>query len=176
MCSNAAEPLRWLGETVGFWIQTLILAVSAIAALLLIKSSNRQERRRATVDLVLEQKRDTDLREARHLVTKMHVDGETNLAKHLEDPESPEFKAILLVINTHEFVAGGIRSRAFDEEAYKRLRYSTLRKDWEALCAFILEFRRARGSKTLYQDFQWLNGRWEKKPLKADNPNPTSIY
>jgi hypothetical protein len=176
MCpANVAEPVKWLGETVGFWVQTGIFLVSAIGGIWIIRARGSQEKRRATVDLVLQQKRDTELSEARHLVTKMHIDGEPNLAKHIGNPDSPEFKAILLVLNTHEFVASGIRSNALDEHVYKRLRFSTLRKDWDGLCGFILEFRRVRASKTLYQDFQWLNDRWENCPLKADHPSPTSI-
>jgi hypothetical protein len=175
MCPHVAEPAKWLGETAGFWIQTLAFLISAFGGIWIIRARGTQEKRRATVDLVLEQKRDADLGEARRIVRKMHADGETNSARHIASPDSPEFKAILLVLNTHEFVASGIRSNALDENIYKRLRFSTLRKDWDGLCGFILEFRRVRASKTLYQDFQWLNDRWEQCPLKADNSSPNSI-
>lgn len=175
MILDVPEPTKWLGETVGFWVQTAVLAVSAIAAIWIILANTKQEKRRATIDLVLEQKRDATLKAARSALTKMHEAGEKNLSKYLDDPECDQYKAILLVLNTHEFVASGIREGAFDEATYKRIRFSTLRKDWDALCAFVLEFRRVRGSRTLFQDFQWLNGRWEKKPLKADNGNPTSL-
>ena len=63
----------------------------------------------------------------------------------------------------------------FHEKTYKRLRYSVLKKDWGALCGFILEFRRTHGSPTLFQDFQWLSSRWEKKPLQADHPQSPNI-
>ena len=175
MSVPVAEPARWLGETGGFWVQTSVLAVSAIAAIWIILANTKQEKRRATIDLVLEQKRDATLKEARALLTRMHESHETNLSKYLDKPESEEYRAILLVLNTHEFVASGIREGAFDKKTYKRIRFSTLRKDWDALCAFVMEFRRVRNSRTLFQDFQWLNSRWEKKPLEADNGNPASL-
>ena len=172
---SVPESSRWLGETVGFWIQTLILAVSAGAALWIIKANTKQERRRATVDLVMDQKRDVALRAARSIVTKMHEQQESNLAKYLEDTESEQYKAILLVLNMHEFVASGIREGAFDEYIYKRLRYATLIKDWEILCAFVMEFRRAHSISSLFQEFQWLSDRWRKDPLKTDRGIGLSI-
>jgi hypothetical protein len=165
-----AEPARWLGETKGFWVQTFILTVSAVGAVWIVAARGSQEKRRATVDLIIEQKRDTALTQARHLLRKMHDSGEKNLAKHLEKPESEEYKSILLVLNAYEFVACGIRAGAFHEETYKRLRYSMLCKDWQALCGFILEIRRSQHRPTLFQDFQWLSAKWAKKPLKEDHP------
>src|SRR2546422_4585482 len=123
---DIAEPFRWLGETIGFWIQTLILAVSAIAAIWVIQASKRQEKRRATIDAVIDQKRNKDLVGARRVLLKMHESGEKNLAKHLEKTESEEYQSILLILNTYEFMAVGIREGAFDENTYKRLRYSVL--------------------------------------------------
>ena len=76
MWSNEiAGPVRWLGETFGFWVQTSILAVSALAALWVIKASKTQEKRRSTVDLIVEQKRDRDLTEARRVILAMHEAG-----------------------------------------------------------------------------------------------------
>jgi hypothetical protein len=75
------------------------------------------------------------------------------------------------VLNMHEFAASGIREGAFCEKTYKRIRYSTVRKDWSALCGFVMEIRKRRASQTLFQEFQWLNERWAKDTLKADHPN-----
>lgn len=164
-----AEPFKWLGDTIGFWVQTFILTISAVAAVAIIWSSKSQEKRRATVDLIIEQKRDPALQDARKILMKMHEDGEKNLARHLQDPSCEQYKSILFVLNAYEFVASGIREGAFHEGTYKRLRYFNVQRDWDALCGFVQEFRRNKGSATLFQDFQWLSGRWGKKPLKADN-------
>jgi preprotein translocase subunit Sss1 len=120
-----AEPVRWLGETIGFWIQTAILTVSAVGAVWIVAARGSQEKRRATVDLIIEQKRDEALQNARLVLRKMHEAGEKNLAKHLEKPDSEEYKSILLVLNGYEFVSCGIRSGALprkDLQAFALLR------------------------------------------------------
>jgi hypothetical protein len=56
------------------------------------------------------------------------------------------------------------------EKTDKRLRCSTALKDWEALYAFVVDLRRAKDRTSLFQDFQWRNDRWVKKPQKTDQP------
>jgi hypothetical protein len=163
-----AEPAKWLGETVGFWIQTALLAISAIGAVWIIKARGTQEKRRATVDAIIHQKTEPQLRAARLIIKRMHDNGEKNLAKHLENPASEEYTSIIEVLNAYEFISSGVRQGAFDEGTYKRLRCFTVIKDWRILCAFVLEFRNTKGSQTLFQDFKWLATRWEKTPLKPD--------
>jgi hypothetical protein len=164
-----AEPLKWLGESVGFWIQTVILGVSAGGGILIIRSRGRQEARRATVDLIVQQNSDPDLNKAKCAIRAMHENHETNFAKHLQNHDSDEFKAILLVLNTYEFIGSGIRTHAFDEGVHKRLRCSSVIKDWEALDGFVADFRIQKQKQTLFQDFEWLYERWKKNPLKADS-------
>jgi hypothetical protein len=167
--NEVAEPLKWLGETVGFWVQNLILAVSAIAGIWVIRASKTQEKRRATIDLVMDQKRDQRLIDAREVILTMHEAKEKNFARYLEDTSSKEHKAILAVLNGYEFVASGIREGAFDEKTYKRLRYSRAVIDWDNLCPFVIAFRNQKDIKGLFQEFEWLVKRWKKKPIKIDD-------
>lgn len=167
-----AEPWKWLGETLGFWTQTVVLFLSAVGALWIVKARGTEEQRRATIDLICHQKNDEKLVAARDVMHKLHDAGEKNIARYMSSPDSAEYKSILLVLNAYEFVASGIRQQALDEKTYKRLRCFQLMRDWDALCGFILEFRRAKSINTLFQDFQWLNSRWVRKPLKADNIQP----
>ena len=168
IAQSVVEPTKWLGETIGFWVQNSILLASAIVAICTIRASARQERRRATIDVVIEQRRDERLIAARQIITKKHEAGETNLAKYLETKDSEDFKVILLVLNAYEFVASGIREDAFDEDTFKRLRCSTVLKDWEALWGFVMEFRRQKKIPTLFQDFEWLYDKWKIDPLPAN--------
>ena len=144
------------------------MAVSAIGGIWIIRSRGKQEQRRATVDLIIEQKRDKELTEARELIRVMHENGETNLARHLNLPDSTEYKAILLALNTYEFIASGIRTNAFSESVYKRLRFSTVIRDWESFEGFVTEFRKQKKRDTFFQDLEWLYHRWKKNPLKCD--------
>lgn len=165
---KVAEPVRWLGETFGFWVQTGVLAVSAVGGIWIILSRGKQEQRRATVDFIAEQKRDKEHNEARDVIKRMHDDGETNLARFLHDRTSVEYKAIMVALDHYEFTAAGIRTKAFSEEVFKRLRCSVLIRDWESFRGFVDEFRKLKGKNTFFQDFEWLYRRWKKKPLRTD--------
>jgi len=168
--SNAAQTTaHFLGETWGFWIQTGALILSAIGALLIIISRERSERRRATIDLVIHQKADSKLQDAKRYILALHTNNVHNFAKYLEDVHSDDCKNILLVLNNYEFIAAGIRESALDEEIYKRVQYSVLVKDWDALSGFVMEFRRIEDRPTLFQEFELLAKRWKKKKLRVDS-------
>lgn len=161
--------LELLGDSQGIRTQNLILLVSAIVAIWTIRFSARQDRRRATIDIVVEQKNNVEWQEARRIVHKLREEHTLNLTRYFQEQDSPEYRAIRLTLNTYEFVASGIRASALDEVMYKRLRYSTVMKDWAALKGTVYEFRRARESETLFQDFEWLAVRWSRRPLKRDS-------
>jgi len=116
--------------------------------------------------LIVEQKRDVDLKKARRKIKELHERGEGNLARFLQDSDSEEYDAILTALNTYEFVSCGIRSKAFSEEIYKRLRYSTVLRDWKAFEGFVIEFRKQKNSDSFFQEFEWLYERWKKSPVK----------
>lgn len=158
----------WLGESLGFWLQTAGVLISAIAAVYVIRSNGKQARMRATIDLVLAQKKDEQIIEARKKVLAL-TNTSGNLARHLDDPASEAYKAIQITLNNYEFIATGIRQGAFDEAIYKRMRYSIVCNDWRSLKAFVIENRNKKQRPTLYQEFNWLGERWIKKPLKADS-------
>jgi hypothetical protein len=99
----------------------------------------------------------------------MHEREASNFARYLDDTDCEEYKAIMRTLNAYEFVASGIRERAFSEAVYKRLRCSTLIKDWEAFQGFVIEFRKQKSKRTFFQDFEWLYKRWSQQPLKADS-------
>src|ERR1022692_3039309 len=98
----------WLGETKGFWVQTGALLISAVAGVLIIRSRSKTERRRATVDLVLHQKNDSELMKAKMHLFRLHDAGTKNFAIYLGQKDSEEYKAIIKVLNTHELVCCGI--------------------------------------------------------------------
>ena len=107
--------------------------------------------------------------EARRTVLALHGTKE-NLSKFATKDyvTSKEAMAILTVLNFREFVAAGIREKAFDGAMYKRVQFSSLTRDWENLKGFILELRKTRNRPSLFQEFQLLAERWLKKPLKVD--------
>jgi len=80
----------------------------------------------------------------------MHEHHEGNLARFLQDKDSKEYAAILKALNTYEFVSCGIRTNAFSEQVYKRLRYSTVIRDWESFEGFVTEFRREKDKDSFF--------------------------
>lgn len=162
---TAVKFIGWLGETWGFWIQTGAFLLSAVAGVAVIYFNGRQARKRATIDLILYQKGNKDLLENTRTVWALANENGTfgALAK---DTESESCKCILKVLNSHEFVALGIRKKAFDENIYKLSQYSNVMKVWNASDGFIREIRSIENKPTLFQEIEWLACRWKKYPIR----------
>jgi Domain of unknown function (DUF4760) len=106
--------------------------------------------------------------DARGAVLKLHDERAEFTKFALRDQASSnEAKSILIVLNFYEFAAAGIRDGAFDEDMFKRMQFSMVLRDWSAFEGFVGELRKARGSATLFIEFQLLAQRWAKKPLTA---------
>lgn len=185
-------PYLLLGETVGFWIQTAVILLGAGAAVLTIYVNGRLSResidnngtlnrasidhnekiarQRATIDLLMTQRADGTLSDAKKSVGAIHNDGGdfTSLAAATKTQDAQRGH-ILSIINNYEFIALGIREGALDESIYKRAVYSQVLRDWRAMKAFIMELRRQNKIETLFQEFELLAKRWEQVPLKCDS-------
>jgi Domain of unknown function (DUF4760) len=164
--STAIEPLKYWGETLGFWVQTGALIISAIAAVWLIWANYRGDRRRHTVEIAKELVRDREITETKKVMAVLHAQKKGNFARYLDQKDSPEYLAIMKTLNNYEFLATGIRAGAFDEKIIKRMQYSIAVRDWESLCPFINELRAQTRIDTLFQEFEWMGKRWKKKPLR----------
>lgn len=159
-----------LAQNYGPLLTSGAILISATVAVGAIVLNGRSAKRRATIDLVLNQRQDQNLVKARKKVLELH-EGNTQFFKYalLEHAGSEENEAILIALNTHEFVAAGIREGAFDEKTYKRLRCQVLIRDWDALATYVAEFRRTRNRQTLFKEFEWLATKWKADPLKVDD-------
>jgi hypothetical protein len=150
----------WIGSPI---TQNTILAVGAAGTFFAIRKGSKDARRRATIDLVMHHQKDGDLNAAKKLVLGLQRNG-TPLGAHPSG--TAEYQAILDVLNAYEFVASGIRQGAFDEHVYKRVFCTMLTRDWKALAGFVQEIRNRVNHPTLFQDFEELAARWDRKPLK----------
>lgn len=164
--AQASEAIKFFGETLGFWVQTAAFSLSAIGAVAVISHNSVLARRRATIDHIIHQKTDGELLAAINIVYELH-DKKEPLSKFFGLRGSDEHKAILQVLNNHEFIALGIRRRAFEERIYKELQCSNFIKVWSASSGLVAELRRAEGRDTLFQEFEWLAKRWTTKPLRT---------
>lgn len=181
MSAPLPDQLWWLGETKGFWVQTGAFLVSAVAAGITIfynaqqvrllrkqnSSAEQAARSRATVDVVLHQKCDAELQAARKKFAELH-DAGGGFTKYacgkLTDFEV-ENRAILDVLDGYEFVAAGIRTGAFDEAIYKRMKRSLVIRDWKTLQPYVLELRNTTKRDQLYVELEWLATKWDKEGL-----------
>lgn len=190
---DAAPTQQFLlfGETIGFWIQTAVILIGAGAAVFTIYVNGKLSRQsinhngklaresiahnekiarqRATIDLLLTQKTDESLIEAKKAVGNIHRDGGDFIS--LASPaqaSNADRGHILSILNNYEFIALGIREGALDESIYKRAVYSQAMRDWRAMKAFIMELRRQNKIDTLFQEFEVLARRWEREALACD--------
>ena len=162
---QVADSAKWLGESAGFWIQTTALLLSAGAAVWAIRAGDKSQQRRATIQLVIHQKLDDKLQQAKAFLTTLHNQRATNFARHLEDPSSEAYICIMRVLDNYEFIASGIHEDALDGELFKRMQYSVLLRDWKALQPLVLELRKQNARETLFQELEALAVEWERVPL-----------
>ncbi|MNO23684.1 hypothetical protein D3C76_134900 [compost metagenome] len=179
--TSAQEGAQYLGESIGFWIQTAVILLGAVAAVATIYTNGMLSRRsishneklarqRATIDLLLQQRTDHNLIESKKAVGTIHSNGGDFTSLATKDKAQDENRShILAIINNYEFIALGIREGALDESIYKRAVYSQVVRDWGAMRPFIMELRRQNGRNTLFQEFEVLAKRWENEPLKCDS-------
>lgn len=158
------KSIGWFGESYGFWIQTGAIFISAVGAVAVIYYNGKQARIRALIDLIVQQKMDSELIESTRTVYALKGNG-GKLTDHIAD-ESPERKAILKVLNNQEFICVGIRMGAFDEKVYKQMQCTNVLRLWSVAAGFIHEMREKDGKKTIFQDFEKLALRWTDSPIK----------
>lgn len=147
--------------------KTSILAISAGAAILSIHRNTVIARRRATVDLLLHQRTDEELKAARAVVSPIvHAQTVSDYAN--KENGGKERSAILVILNNYEFIATGIKHKAFDFNIYREMWFSSLMRDWNAFYPFITDLRsKTEKHKTSFQEFEWLAKKMKKKGLKV---------
>ncbi len=162
------------------WLQNVILVFSAGIAILTIRRTSVLERRRATVDLVRDQQKDELLINARKTVRSLQdASGKIDFDSILAQKDSDQLSAILDVLSSFEFMAAGLRTKAFDENTYKRLLSNTVVDRWYLFEDFVRKYRekckkedkkdtKAKGlnADTLFQDFEALATKWSNEPLE----------
>ena len=163
-------PQDWLDQILkiigSLWLQNIILAVTATIGLGSYIFSARSQRRRDTVDALL---RNLNDKEADAALTHVHalVRARLDIPHLLSQAGIADRRIILSVLNRYEFMASGLKMRAFDRTVYKRMYYSSVVQDWKDLRLFVRQYRDTRGIPTAYQDIEGLFEDWESHPLRV---------
>ncbi len=159
----------YLGETIGFWIQTGAIVFSALIAAFAIWHNGKMARRRTTVDVLLQENKDEKLREAKFAVFNMANKETTFVKLYFEGKEEQtnEYKQITMLLNRYEFIAQSIHNGAFEDKIYKQMQYNNIVNMWNRLRPLVYEIRNLQKCDTHYQEFEKLVDKWKKKPLKV---------
>ena len=177
---SALNTSLFLGESYGFWIQTGAIFLSAAAAAGALFYSGKQvkhlrqqnesneklARMRATIDLVLHENANEHLTECRKSFGIM-TDNKEDFAKYAcgDLTDHQEVNDVLFpVLNSYEFMAAGVRTGAFDEEIYKRMKKSIVIRDWKALSGYVMQLRAKEKRDAIYIEFECIAKKWEKEP------------
>jgi hypothetical protein len=149
---------------------TFVLLATVGCAILTLKNNSAINRRRATVDLVMQMKESEVLNNANDIINKIVHDPNKEILTYAlkTNQSSKETKSINCVLNNYEFIACGLQESAFDLELYKRMRYSVVLRDYKLFKPYIESVRSERDAITIFQDFEWLATEFEKKPLKKN--------
>lgn len=158
-----APAYTFLGETYGFWCQTLVLLAAAMFAYIQIRSSRAIERRKAAAEAIFAARRDKELIESRRKITALHA-GDRNMAAYARAEGTEEITILRYALNHYEYVAVAIRQGIYDETIFKNASYTTLVKLYDRTKPFIDEMRRIK-APTVWQEFEWLILRWKACPL-----------
>lgn len=153
-------------------IQAVILFLGLGITALTIWSNRQDNRKQATLQLILHQRSNKELNQAIDLMAKLAREQQkqnefADLSSYLEKFDTPEREAILMVLNYREFVAVGINTGVIHEETYKRAYYNLMLRDWKYLANTVNAIRNSpTGKPTNFKDFELLAQRWKNKPLK----------
>ena len=158
----------WINEA---WVNSAVIGLSAVVALISLWRSQVINSRRATVDMVMQQMHNPTLIEANKIVNPILDEGKIIEYASDDKKDSKEREAILKVLNNHEFIAGAIKEGAFNYKLYQRMQHSKTVRDWKAFKPFVYHIRENTGRKTLFQDFEWLAKEFDCAPLKLNNKN-----
>jgi hypothetical protein len=136
------------------------IIVSGIGVAAIINWNVRIARRRATLDIVLnEQTHETAIKERTQFIN-LKRKGDLSSWAASNHADSPEVETIRAVLNRYELVAIGIRQSTLDEKIYKRWCRTTLVGDWRAMKPFIVQIRTVNSIPSLYCEFEALAKKW----------------
>jgi hypothetical protein len=144
----------------GLCIQTGAIIVSAGGVASIITWNVRIARKRATLDILLnEHTHEISIKERTEFI-KLKKNGDLSSWASSDKANAPEVETIRAVLNRYELVAIGIRKSTLDEQLYKLWCRTTLVGDWRAMKPFVAQIRTLNSIPTLYCEFEALARKW----------------
>lgn len=177
----------WERADLFLFIQTIVIAISAVIAFLTISASKKTSKERATLDIIIDDYRDTNLFEAKTKIfdfidnkdeyKKKHADVSKDALveicrahdSELGDGDIELKRHLMLVLNRNEFYASAINTGLLDEALFKRVHCSNILKIWDKLYPTINQIRQVAKKDTIFKDLELLALRWKANPLKSED-------
>lgn len=146
-----------------------LTAVGVFIAAYQVWRGTENTKKRATLDMIMFERGSAELQAALTYVSNLANMSDTVFSVYV--PENPEYhigrQHILRLLNHREFVSASLLNGTLHERMYKDFYYSTMIRNWEHLRGFVFELRKAKNRQTLFQEFEILAKRWQKRPLKV---------
>ncbi|MGN5533724.1 DUF4760 domain-containing protein [Acinetobacter sp. Lyrl_1] len=167
-----SDSILFLGMSLPTWLQTGSLIVAAGALIFNAKQvgelkvqnfqSEKKARQRATIDLALHEKSDPAYLECKNKFLELRNDKTINITTYACDvnKHSEQNRVIFAYLDHYEFLATGISEGALDGEIYKKMRRSSVIKDWDAVQPYVYELRKQRNNNKIYCELEDLVKDW----------------
>lgn len=150
-------------------IQTIILLVSAVAAAYAVIQHRKLTKKTSTLQVILSDTSDERIVEASSSVYKM-ITSKKNFYEVLiqqSTEDKTEVESLKIILNRYEFYATGINNGILDGELLKTLYFSNFMDFWKYAKPCIMELRKEKDCKTLFQEFEKVMKDWERHNLKS---------
>jgi hypothetical protein len=128
--------------------------------MLIINWNAKIARRRATLDIVLNEETHQETIKERTLFSKIRSDGDLAKLANISEIGSDKLQAIRSVLNRYELVSIGIRRKTLDGEIYRDWCRTTLVGDWIAVKPLIETLREKNDFPLMYCEFEALAKKW----------------
>lgn len=158
--------------TIPTLLQTASLAIAAGALIFNAKQvkelrvqntqNEKKARQRATIDLALHEKSDPTYLKCKDEFLTLRNNTNINITTYACNIQqhSNENKIIFAYLDHYEFLSTGVSEGALDGEIYKKMRRTSVIKDWDAVQPYVYELRKQRNNNKIYCELEDLVKSW----------------
>lgn len=158
--------------TVPTLLQTASLVIAAGALIFNAKQvkelrvqntqNEKKARQRATIDLALHEKSDPTYLKCKNDFLTLRNNSSANITTYACDinKHHDENKIIFAYLDHYEFLATGVSEGALDGEIYKKMRRTSVIRDWDAVQPYVYELRKQRNNNKIYCELEELVKAW----------------
>lgn len=166
-CTSSTTYLLF-GESIGFWIQTGAVCLTALFAAWAVISARQTTRKKNAADVIFNSRSDENLRNGIRTIRRLNLDPDIDISSlaysNTKNPD--DANSIAYVLNHYEYVAVGLKRKIYDEDILKDSNYTTLIHMYQFCKPYIESVRRINERTTTWCELEKLAKRWVDKPIK----------